>query len=91
MTIGTKVHQKRVGLFGYSHGIYNPRKPVKNPTLTLRPALDLISNDAGGAWRSNSARRLQLAADAVADSDELLGLLEENLQAVQFNRYNLEV
>jgi hypothetical protein len=29
--------------------------------------------------------------DALADNDELLGLLEENLRNVEFNRYNLEV
>jgi hypothetical protein len=83
----------RVGLFGYSDGIYNPRKPVKDQTLPLPPAPgpDLKAGRAGAGWRSENARRLQLAADALADNDELLGLLEENLRAVEFNRYNLEV
>jgi hexosaminidase len=93
----------RVGLFGYSAGIYNPRKPVQDQTLTLPPAPgpDLKAAgaarkaakgpEADGGWRSANARRLQLAADALADNDELLGLLEENLQHVKLNRYNLEV
>jgi len=83
----------RIGLFGNSKGIFNPRKPVKDQTLTLPapPGPELKSGDAAGKWQSDNARRLQLAADALADNDELLGLLEENLRSVQFNRYNLEV
>jgi hypothetical protein len=76
---------------------------VQDQTLTLpaAPGPDLKaagtarqpSNDheAEGGWRSDNARRLQLAEDALADNDELLGLLEENLRGVEFNRYNLEV
>jgi len=81
----------RIALFGYSDGIYNPRKPVKDQTLTLpaSPSPDLKATGKG--WVSDNARRLQLAADALADNDELLGLLEENLRGAEFNRYNLEV
>src|ERR1019366_6501798 len=91
----------RIGLFGDSEAIYNPRKPVKDQTLTLPAGPDLKAagdarkpskgHEAEGGWRSDNARRLQLAADELADNDELLGLLEENLRGVQFNRYNLEV
>jgi len=82
----------RIGLFGYSEGIYNPRKPVKDQTLKL-PAAAGPDLKASGAkfWLSDNARRLHLATDALADNDELLGLLEENLRTVEFNRYNLEV
>ena len=83
----------RIGLFGNSDGIFNPRRPEKDPTLTLPQAPGPDLKIAGGAsgWGADNARRLQLAADALADNDELLGLLEENLRSVQFNRYNLEV
>jgi hypothetical protein len=93
----------RKGLFGNSEGVFNPRKPVKDQTLPLPPApgSDLKSGaaarrpsngrEAGEGWRPDNSRRLQLAADALADNDELLGLLEENLLSVQSNRYNLEV
>ena len=94
----------RVALFGNSEGVFHPRKPVHDQTLTLPPApvLNLKvaaaasrkpskPEEAEGGWRSDNARRLQLAADALSDNDELLGLLEENLFSVQFNRYNLEV
>ena len=39
----------------------------------------------------DNERRLQLAADSLADNDELLGLLAENLRRVDRNGYNLEV
>ncbi|HLK18066.1 MAG TPA: beta-N-acetylhexosaminidase [Bryobacteraceae bacterium] len=82
----------RIGLFGNSEGIFNPRRPEKDPTLTLPPApgADLTGSHAA-EWRSENARRLQLAADALTDNDELLGLLEENMRSAQLNRYNLEV
>jgi hexosaminidase len=93
----------RIGRFGYSQGIYDPRKAVQDQTLTLpaAPGPDLKAagaarkpskdHEAEGGWRSVNARRLQLAGDALADNDELLGLLEENLRGAEFNRYNLEV
>ena len=83
----------RKGLFGNSEGVFNPRKPVRDQTLPLPPAPgpDLKSRPADGGWRSDNARRLQLAADALVDNDELLGILEEALPRVEFNRYNLEV
>ncbi len=82
----------RIGLFGNSDGIFNPRRPEHDPTLTLpqAPGADLKVSGAE-SWRSDNARRLELAADAMADNDALLGLLNENMGAVQFNRYNLEV
>lgn len=82
----------RIGLFGNSDGIFNPRRPEKDPTLALpqAPGPDLKGARAAD-WRSENARRLQLAADALTDNDELLGLLEENMRSVQLNRYNLEV
>jgi hypothetical protein len=80
----------RKPIFGYSAGIYNPRKPVKDPTLTLPgvPGPDLKSD---ASWISMNNHRLELASDSLADNDELLGLLHENLGSVERNRYNLEV
>ena len=75
----------RKPIFGYSAGIYNPRHPVKEQTLSLPDVA------ASTAWLQDNARRLQLAADFLAENDELLGLLHENLRSVDFNRYNLEV
>ncbi len=80
----------RKGLFGYSDGIYNPRKPVKDQTLPLPPAPGQGA-DGDGGWQANNARRLQLATESLAANDELIGLLEEGVRRVEFNRYNLEV
>jgi hypothetical protein len=80
----------RKGLFGYSNGIYNPRKTVKDATLQL-PAAPLHGNFGSQGWLADNARRLELAGDALTGNDELIGLLEENVRSVEFNRYNLEV
>jgi hypothetical protein len=42
-------------------------------------------------WAALSERRLQLAGRFLAENDELLDRLHENLQQAQFNRYNLEL
>jgi hexosaminidase len=80
----------RKPIFGYSAGIYNPRKSVKDPTITLPaapgPDLTFDTNSIG-----MNLRRVELASDSLADNDELLGLLYDNLRSVQLNRYNLEV
>lgn len=76
--------------FGYSHGLYNPRQPLKDQTLGLPPAPDSgLKFDA--RWTTENSQRLELAADALNENDELLGLLNENLQRAELNRYNLEV
>ena len=75
---------KRKPIFGNSAGVFTPRRPVKDQTIAL-PGSD------PAAWLKENERRLQLAAEALADNDELLGLLQENISAVEQNRYNLEV
>ena len=80
----------RKPIFGYSHGIFNPRRPVKDQTLRLPPAPD-SSLRFDAEWTRENARRLEFAADALSDNDELLGLLHENLGRADLNRYNLEV
>jgi hypothetical protein len=76
---------KRKLIFGNSNNIYTPRHTVRDQTLMLPDP------SHADAWLKDNERRLQLAAEFMADNDELLGLLHENLGRVQFNRYNLEV
>ncbi len=66
----------RKPIFGYSEGVYNPRKVVQDPTLALPPAPDR-SFQFDASWFGANARRLELASYSLADNDELLGLLEE--------------
>jgi hypothetical protein len=42
-------------------------------------------------WAQQNARRLQLASEFLAENDELLGLLHDNLPRADLNAYNLEV
>ncbi len=77
----------RKPLFGNSEGVFTPRQPERDQTLAL-PGID--AKDAA-AWLKDNERRLQLAADSLAENDELLGLLAENLRRGGRNRYNLEV
>ena len=80
----------RKPIFGYSEGIYNPRKPLKDQVLELPPAPGPdLQFDA--SWTRNNAQRLEFSSAFLAENDELLGLLHENLRTVNLNRYNLEV
>ncbi len=45
----------------------------------------------GSDWQLENRRRLELAGEYLAQNDQLLDLLHENLQRADFNRYNLEV
>ena len=80
----------RKPIFGYSAGIYNPRQPVKDQTITLPPAptpdlrFDL-------KWIADNKRRLQLASDFLSENDELQGRLLDQIFSLDRNRYNLEV
>jgi hexosaminidase len=76
---------KRKPLFGNSDKIYNPRQPLKDQTLALP------TGEGAAAWLKDNDRRLKLAADFLAENDELMSLLQENLRRVARSRYNLEV
>jgi hexosaminidase len=80
----------RQGIWGWSYGIYKTRKPATDQTLRLPPVpgvdLSYTSN-----WASGNARRIQLALETQQRNVVLVGLINENMPRVQFNRYNLEV
>jgi len=81
----------RTPIWGDWDRINHPPQPAEDQTLPLPPV------PANGAlalnydWPSLNQRRLQLAGRFLADNDELLDLLHQNLQRVDFNRYNLEL
>jgi hexosaminidase len=80
----------RKGIWGDSNKIFKQRQPARDQTIPLPPIpgpdLSYTSD-----WNEQNARRLQLASDASGRSDELLGLLGENLIWSEFHRYDLEV
>ncbi len=80
----------RKKVWGNSYEIYETPKPALDQSLPLPPAPD---NDLqyGSTWSAKNARRITLASRALQANGSLLSLLYENMQKVQFNRYNLEV
>ncbi|HEX5413572.1 MAG TPA: beta-N-acetylhexosaminidase [Terriglobia bacterium] len=82
----------RKGIWGdYAPVIYKPRMPAEDQSLPLPPppSGELLNRDPG--WAQVNARRLQLASSFYSQSDTLIDVLNKNLQAVQFNNYNLDV
>jgi hypothetical protein len=70
-----------------------PPSPKHIETLPLPPvpAPQYLVLKPGWTQAADNARRVQLIPQALAENSELLNLLHENLQHVEFNRYNLEV
>ncbi|MCC6365984.1 MAG: beta-N-acetylhexosaminidase [Bryobacterales bacterium] len=80
----------RKPIWGNSEEIFQPPHAARDQSIALPPA---PSPDLGytGDWTKDNAKRLQLAADFLAENDELLGLLHANLPLADRNGYNLEV
>ena len=81
----------RTPIWGDWDRINHPPQPAEDQTLPLPAAPSAGALALSYDWASLSQRRLQMAGRFLAESDELLDLLHQNLQQVQFNRYNLEL
>jgi hypothetical protein len=82
--------QGRKPIWGNSNSIFNPKRPAQWQFLPLPEAPD-TNLHYSLKWSAANAKRLQLAADFLSQSDELLELLHRNIEKADFNRYNLEV
>jgi hexosaminidase len=80
----------RKPIWGASYGIFNPPQPAHDQTLPLPPVPD-DSLEYSSTWSDKNSRRVTLALQAEQQNRSLQGLLHENLQRAQFNRYNLQV
>jgi hypothetical protein len=80
----------RKPIWGSSYAIFNPPHPAHDQTLPLPPAPDRNLNYSS-TWSKENSRRIALALQAEQQNQVLSGLLHENLQRAQFNRYNLQV
>jgi hypothetical protein len=80
----------RKSLWGNSYEIYKIHQPAHDQFIPLPPApgSDL---EYRSTWFNENSRRVALASKAEQGNEILLGLLHENIQRSQFNRYNLEV
>lgn len=80
----------RKPIWGSSYAIFNPPHPARDQTLPLPPIPDSALGYSS-TWSKDNSRRLALALQAEQQNQVLLGLLHEDIQRAQFNRYNLQV
>jgi hypothetical protein len=80
----------RKPIWGWSYGIFKTPRPAHDQTLPLPPVPDGNLNYSS-TWSKDNARRLALASQAEQQNEVLQGMLHENIQRAQFNRYNLQV
>jgi hexosaminidase len=82
--------KSRPGIWGDSERIFSPRKPAHDARIPL-PSVPAEDLQYRSTWSRDNSRRLTVANDAVSESDELIGLLNENIRQAQWHRYGLEV
>ena len=83
--------KSRKGIWGSSHSIFPARHDAHDETLPLPIVPQALESKADAEWSLANARRLELAAKYRLENDELRALVHEDLLAVEFNHYNLEV
>jgi hexosaminidase len=81
----------RTPIWGNSDKIFNPPRPAEDQTLPPLPIPSAQNLAISHDWKEENSRRLEIAASALQENDELLDLLYANLKTVNNNRYNLEV
>jgi hypothetical protein len=81
----------RKPIWGNSDRIFSPRRPAHDQTISLPPVPSGPDLSYASTWMQANRRRLEIAAESMPESDELLGLLYSNLTRASWNRYNLEV
>jgi len=81
----------RTPIFGDSDRVFHPGSPALDQYLQPLPVPSPETLRLRSDWRMENRRRLELTSESLAQNDELLDLLHENIQRAEFNRYNLEV
>lgn len=81
----------RSPIFGDSARVVNPPRFAYDQYLPPLPVPSPETLRLGSDWQLENHGRLELASEYLAQNDQLLDLLHENLQRAEFNRYNLEV
>jgi hypothetical protein len=84
-TWDTGPSKARKPILGNSEGMFPTPHPARDQSIPLPPPT------GSSTWSRDNARRLQVAAAAMAENRELMSLLDENIRRVEHNRYNLEV
>ena len=81
----------RTPLFGNSDRVFDPPRPEQDQSLSQLPSLSPAHLQPSHDWSLENHKRLDLAAQFLAENDELLDLLHANVEVAEFNHYNLEV
>ncbi len=81
----------RTPIFGDSDRVFHPGRPALDQHLPPLPVPSPETLHLRSDWRLENRRRLELTGEYLAQNDQLLDLLHENIQRAEFNRYNLEV
>jgi len=81
----------RSPIWGNSDRIFNPPHPADDQYLPPLPVPAVDTLRLASDWRAGNRRRIELAGQALAQNDQLLDLLHENLSRAEFNHYNLEI
>lgn len=87
----TAPSKARKGIWGNSKGAFQTRRPAQDQTLPLpkAPLAETLAPDSD--WKQANARRMELVEKSLAENDELISLLHENLRRAEFNHFTLEV
>jgi hypothetical protein len=81
----------RTPIWGNSDRIFNPPQPADDQTLPSLPIPSATTLTISHDWAQENSRRLEIAATALQENDELLDLLYANLNRTNHNQFNLEV
>jgi hypothetical protein len=79
----------RTPIWGDWDRINSPPQPAEDQTLPLPPVPTPELLTLGYDWAPLVGRRLRMAGRFLSENDDLQNLLHENLEKVEFNRYNL--
>jgi hypothetical protein len=81
----------RTPIWGNSDRIFHPPQPAEDQTLPSLPIPSATTLTISHDWTEENSRRLEIAATALQENDELLDLLHANLKSANHNQFNLEV
>jgi hypothetical protein len=81
----------RAPLFGNSYRVFSPPRPLDDQYLPLLPVPSPELLRLPFDWNLENQKRVERVERFLAQNDELLDLLNNNLSKIEFNHYNLEV
>ena len=81
----------RTPIFGNSYMIYDTPRQAKDQTLPPLPVPSGINLSINNTWNDSNKLRLEDAEKYYLENKELMKLLNQNMQRVDYQHYNLQV